>query len=121
MASFTSSVGRPLFHAVEFKDKDGLTPSNYLRDLLRADEPVMYLAAVHQRIKNDRQLYGDECISRTRVQGLDLQFWRVSASDYHLVYSYCRELNEVCFLEVYEGPPRPPETDGVERAKLFYS
>lgn len=106
-------------NVLEYKDNSGKTPSDYLCDLLDSDVNVIRLAAyVHRAFESKSSLHG-KCLGA--IRNPYIQIWVHSQTPYHLMYSFFRDRNELCFLHVFNGDnPEEELAEGTRRIRNLY-
>jgi hypothetical protein len=106
------------FKKQQYKDSTGKTPSDYLCELLEKDVDVIKLATYIQKIPNEGVLFGKPL---SKLKNPSIGIWVYSQGEYHVIYSYFKNRNEVCFLDVFAGDPKARIPEAINRVKQFYN
>ncbi len=106
------------FKKLQYKDEKGKTPSDYICELLNSGIDVIKLATYIQQIPNEGVLIGT---ALHKVRKPPIGIWVRRQGKYCLMYSYYKDRNEVCFLQVFKGGPKTKIAEAITRVKKFYN
>lgn len=106
-------------NVLEYKDDNGKTPSDYLCDLIDNDVNVIRLAAYVHRTCESKSLLHGRCLDA--IHDPYIQIWVHSQAGYHLMYSFFRDRDELCFLYFFNSNnPEEELPEGIRRVKKLY-